>query len=190
MTWVLRHATGADRAALADFVCDSGFDCATCSPNGGNVHESEIENYLRNHAVDQMEWCSAHNDHRLLLLIDPDGNLAGAVAHEQSELKVRGEEVAARRLVAVGLRLELRGSSLGEHRLSSHLLAGAVRDMAGEPPELLTARVAICNPRSRELLDRHGCNLELSQQDPLYHDVVGVYEQVVDSLPPSLESLA
>jgi hypothetical protein len=145
--------------------------------------------YLQSHAVDEMERCRPHNDHRLLLLIDPEGNLAGAVAHEQSELMVRGEEVAARRLVVVGLRLELQGSSLGEHRLSSLLIAAAVRDMAGEPPELLSGRVAICNPRSQKLLGRHGINLKLSQQDPLYQDVVGVYKQVVDSLPPPLESM-
>lgn len=190
MTWVLRDATAADKAALADFVCDSGADCITCAPNGGNVHESEIESYLRHHAVDQMEWRRPYNDHKLLLLFDPDGKLAGAVSHEQSELKVRGEVVAARRLVVVGLRLELQGNSLGEHRLSSHLLAAAVRDMADEPPELLFARVAVCNPRCQKLLVRHGMNLELSQQDPLYSDQVGVYGQVVKTLPPPPDFMA
>jgi hypothetical protein len=186
MTWIVRGATVADRAALANFNCDSGSDCTTCAPQGGNLHEKEVEAYLRSLALDEMERRRPHNDHTLILLMDPVGNLAGAVAHEQSELRVKGTEVAARRLVVVGLRRDLQGSTVADHRLSSHLLAAGVHDLATEPPELLVARVATCNSRSRKLLARHRIEMELSQQDPAYVNVVGVYERVVETLPPLL----
>ncbi len=78
---------------------------------------------------------------------------------------------------------------LGLHAALTGAPFGAVRDMAGEPPKLVSARVAICNPRSRKLLIRHRIDLELSHQDPIYRDLVGVYEQVVESLPPPLEAM-
>src|ERR1700760_3118607 len=129
-----------------------------------------------------MELRQPHNDHRVLLLLDPEGNIAGAVAHEQSELRVRGIDVDARKLFVAGLRVDLQGSWWADHRLSSHLLGAAIHDLSDKPPELLVARVATCNIASRKLLDRHRIGLELSQVEPGYVDLVGVYDEVVETL--------
>ncbi|OBI06579.1 hypothetical protein A5714_02340 [Mycobacterium sp. E2462] len=185
MTWIVRHATVGDKAALSNFECDSGADCV-CAPQGGNVHESDVEAYLKSQALDAMEWRQPHNDHRLLLLMDPEGRLAGAVAHEELELLVEGTEVAARRLVVIGLRRDLQGRWMADHRLSSHLLAAGVHDLAIEPPKFLVARVMTCNTRSRNLLARHRIEMEVSHRDPAYIDLVGLYDRVVESLPPPL----
>ncbi len=61
MEWDVRAATAGDRAALAAFKCDSGGDCATCSPAGGNVHEREVEEYIQRFALDEAQTRNPHN---------------------------------------------------------------------------------------------------------------------------------
>lgn len=186
MGWDVRAATAADRAALAAFKCDSGANCASCSPAGGNVHEREVEEYLQRYALDVAQTRHAHNGHTLSLMFDPRGNLAGVVGHERFELIVRGVETPVERLVVAGVRSDLHGTAVEGNRVSSHLLAAAVRDLADAPPPLLAGRVAVCNARSRGLLARHRIGLELTTSHPGYLDVVGVYDGVLQTLPPPM----
>lgn len=183
MGWRIRPASATDRAALASFICDTEVDCASCAPGGGNTHEREVQDYIQRHAVDAMRHRAPHNGHRLLVLEDNTG-IVGLVAHEQYELGVDGEPVTVRRLVVAAVGLEHQGTSLEGHRVSSHLLAAALtdgRDHSVEP--LVTATVAACNGRSRALLARHRINRSLSSTGDDYLDLVGVYEEVLRSLP-------
>lgn len=183
MGWRVRLARETDRTALASFRCDSGVDCASCGPAGGNTHEQEVQDYIQRHAVDAMLHRGPHNGHRLLLLEDNSG-IVGVVAHEQHDLKVDGEPVPVRRLVVAAVELDHQGMWLEDHRVSSHLLAAALadgRDQLAEP--LVTAAVAACNERSRALLARHGITRSLSPTGDDYLDLVGVYDDVLASLP-------
>lgn len=186
MGWDVRAATAADRAALAAFVCDSGAHCAACSPAGGNIHEREVEEYIRRNALDEAQARNPHTGHTLLLMLEPNGDLAGVVAHERFELLVRGVETSVERLVVAGVRSDLHGVSVDGSRVSSHLLAAGIRDLANDPPPLLAGRVAWCNARSRGLLARHRIALELAPSHPSYLDVVGVYGEALQTLPPPM----
>lgn len=186
MGWDVRAATAADRAALAAFVCDSGADCEACSPAGGNVHEREVQEYLQRYALEVAQARHRHNGHTVSLMFDPSGDLAGVVGHERFELLVRGVETPVERLVVAGLRSDLHGAAAEGSRVSSHLLAAAVRDLADAPPPLLAGRVAVCNERSRRLLARHRIGLELTSSHSGYLEVVGVYNEVLQTLPPPL----
>ncbi len=182
----MRAATAADRAALAAFTCDSGADCASCSPAGGNVHEREVEQYLQRYALDVAQTRNPHNGHALLLMFEPNGDLAGVVAHERFELLLRGVETPAERLVVAGVRSDLHGVAVEGSRISSHLLAACVRDFGDDPPRLVTGRVAVCNARSRGLLARHRIGLELASSHPGYLDLVGVCHEVLQTLPTAI----
>lgn len=183
MGWRVRLANDSDRSALAAFRCDSGVDCASCGPDGGNAHELEVQDYIQRHAVNSMLQRAPHNGHRLLLLEDGSG-IVGVVAHEQHDLSVDGEPVPVRRLVVAAVELDHQGMWLEDHRVSSHLLAAALADgqeQAEEP--LVTATVAACNARSRALLARHKITRSLSSTGDDYLDLVGVYDDVLKSLP-------
>jgi hypothetical protein len=150
------------------------------------VHEREVEEYLQRYALDEAQIRNPHNGHRLLLMLEPNGDLAGVVAHERFELLVRGVETPVERLVVAGVRSDLHGVTVEGSRVSSHLLAAGIRDLADDPPPLLTGRVALCNARSRGLLARHRIGLELASSRPGYFDVVGVYDEVLQTLPPPM----
>jgi hypothetical protein len=186
MGWSVRAATAADRAGLAAFSCDSGADCGICSPDGGNVHEREVEEYLQRNALDDQAARSPHNGHTLLLLLEPNGVLAGAIAHERFELLVRGAKTPAELIVVAGVRSDLHGVSVQGHRLSSHLLGACIRDLAEDPPSMLAGRVAVCNARSRRLLERHHIGLESSLSGADHVLIAGAYEDVLGTLPPPL----
>lgn len=185
MSWTVRVASEPDRAILGAFRCDTGADCPTCSPEGGNIHEREIEEYLHRLALDEAVHRRPYTGHTLLLLEDPSDALAGVVAYERTELKVKGEEVDAVSLVAAAVRRDLRGTVANGVRLSSHLIAAGVRGLAEVPP-LVIGRVAVCNQRSRGLLRRHAIDRELAQTDPGYLDIAGATEDVLATLPPPL----
>lgn len=183
MGWRVRLASETDRAALASFRCDSGIDCASCGPAGGNTHEREVQDYIQRHAVNAMLQRAPYNGHRLLLLEDGSG-IVGVVAHEQHDVSVDGEPVPVRRLVVAAVELDHQGMWLEDHRVSSHLLAAALadgREQAEEP--LVSATIAACNARSRALLARHEIARSLSSTGDDYLDLVGVHEAVLASLP-------
>lgn len=187
MSWVIRSATEGDRHALRRFECDSGADCPSCGPTDGNEHQREVQEYLRQTALNAAAHEAPHNDHSLLLLTDPTGGLAGAIAYRRTEFMVHGEEVEALKLVVAGLRVDLHGCEVAGDRLSSHLIAAAIRGLPEPPLRLVTARVAICNVQSRSFVGRHGLVLELTQTDPRYVDLVGRSEDVIDTLPAPLD---
>lgn len=185
MPWKIRAAIEDDRAALRKFECDSGVDCPSCGPDGGNAHEQEIEEYLRRFALNEAALKAQHNDHTLLVLTNEADQLAGAVAYERAELMVNGREVDAMRIVVAGLRVDLHGESVSGVRLSSHLIAAAVRGFS-VPPPLVIARAAECNGRSLSLLRRHAFSLELSQLEPGWVDLAGRAENIIATLPNPL----
>lgn len=183
MGWRVRLARETDRTALASFRCDSGIDCASCGPAGGNTHEREVQDYIQHDAVSAMLHRAPHNGHRLLLL-ENDAGIMGVVAHEQYDVKVDGEPVPVRRLVVAAVELDHQGLWLEDHRVSSHLLAAAVADGHAQSGEsLITATVAACNARSRALLARHQITRPLSGTGDNYLDLVGAYDEVLASLP-------
>lgn len=149
------------------------------------MHEREVEEYLRRLALDEAVHRRPYTDHTLLLLENPAGALAGVVAYERTELKVKGEEVDAISLVVAAVHRDLRGTMANGVRLSSHLIAAGVRGLA-DPPPLVIGRVAVCNQRSRGLLRRHAIDRELEQTEPGYVDIAGATEDVVATLPPPL----
>jgi hypothetical protein len=184
MGWTVQTAAEADREALSKFLCDSGDDCAGCSFEGRAVHEREVEEYVQKYAIDRALTHSALNGHRLLLLLEPNGSLAGAVAYERFELLSSAQETAAVRLVMAALRSDLQGTSIEEHKLASHLLAAAIRDLADDPPKLVAGRVAICNKRSTKLLARHHINVEVKKSRfGNYVDLAGKYDDIAKALP-------
>jgi hypothetical protein len=61
-----------------------------------------------------------------------------------------------------------------------------VRGLGGVLPQLVLARVAVCNVPSRGLLKRHAITLQLAKTDPGYLDLVGRTDEVLATLPPSL----
>jgi hypothetical protein len=184
MGWTVRTATEADRESLTNFACDSGGDCDGCSFQGRAVHEREVEEYVQNYAIDRALTHSPYNGHKLLLLLQPDGSLAGVVAYERFELLNSGRETAAVRLVVAALRTDLQGTSIDEHRLSSHLLNVALRDVVEDPPQLIAGRVAICNKRSVGLLARHHIETEVKESRfGNYVDLAGRYVDVAITLP-------
>ena len=99
MTWVLRVASDRDRELLRRFKCDSGFECPVCRASGHTFHEAEVEAYLRYSALDEMQWRRPYTGHTLQLLIDAEGDLARAIAHERWEILADGMETPSRRLV-------------------------------------------------------------------------------------------
>lgn len=187
MPWEIRTATEQDRRALRRFECDSRAVCPSCGPADGNRHQREVEEYLRQSALDVAAHEAPHNDHSLLLLTDPLGDIAGAVAYKRTEFLVQGAEVEAVKLEVLGLRVDLHGCEVAGARLSSHLIAAAVRGFREPPPQLVTARVAVCNERSRSLLGRHGLVRELTQTEPQYIDLIGASEIVLATLPVPLD---
>jgi hypothetical protein len=187
MSWSIRDATEDDRPALRRFECDSGADCPSCGPDGGNAHELEIEEYLRRLALNEAALKAPHNEHALLVLTDESDLLAGAVAYERAELRVKGGEVDALRIVVAGLRVDTQGEEVSGARLSSHLIAAAVRGYSVTPP-LVIARAAECNQRSLSLLRRHAFDLELVQTDAGWVDLAGRAEDVITTLPAPLDN--
>jgi hypothetical protein len=185
MSWTIRAAAETDRAALRRFECDSGDDCPSCGDAGENLHEREVQEYVRRFALDEAARRSPHNDHTLLVLEDQSGGIAGVIGFEKSELMDNGQEVDALSLWVAALRLDVRGQVVAGYRLSSHLLAAAVRGYQSQPP-LVVGCVATCNARSRALLRRHLISSELAQSEPNYVDVVGRMDEVVATLPPPL----
>lgn len=183
MGWRVRLAGDSDRTDLASFRCDSEVNCASCGPSGGNTHEREVQDYIQRHAMNAMLQRGPHNGHRLLVLEDNTG-IVGVVAHEQSDLNLDGEPVPVRRLVVAAVELDHQGMLLDDHRVSSHLLAAALTDGRDPPVEpLVIATVAACNVRSRALLARHQISRSLSSTGDDYLDLVGVYDDVLESLP-------
>jgi hypothetical protein len=186
MSWVIRGASEHDRQALRRFECDSGADCPSCGPDGENAHEKEVQEYLRRLALNEAAFKAPHNDHTLLVLTDESDRLAGAVAYERSELRVKGDEVEALKIVVAGLRIDLQGGEVSGGRLSSHLIAAAVRGFPETPP-LVTARAATCNVRSLSLLRRHAFALQLAQTELGWVDLAGRAEDVLATLPVPLD---
>lgn len=167
---------------LASFRCDSGVNCASCRPSGGNKHEREVEDYIQGHAINEMLKRAPHTGHRLLV-VEANSGIVGVVAYEQSHLKVDDEPVPVRRLVVAAVQVDHRGMLLDDRRLSSHLLAVALADGRDPAEPLVTATVAVCNVRSQALLARHQISRSLSSTGDPYLDLVGVYDEVLESLP-------
>jgi hypothetical protein len=184
--WKVRPATRDDAIELALFGCMSGAACDVCSMGGGNRHEEEVQEYIRYDALRDAEQSGPHTNYRLLVLTAPDELIAGIVAHEDYDIAVGGDAVPARRLIVAALRSDLQGTWLEDYPLASHLIGGAVRDMASAGPELIAARVALCNERSKKLLARHRFDIHLSERVPGYDDVVAVFRDVAASVPPPL----
>jgi hypothetical protein len=129
-----------------------------------------------------MVWAAPHTGHRLLLL-EGESGLLGVVAYEQRDLRVAGDLVVARQLVVAAVEREHQGMSLDGHRISSRLLAGALLDERDGAEPLVLATVAECNTRSRAMLSRHQLSQPLSSLDDGYLDLVGVYDDILGSLP-------
>jgi hypothetical protein len=187
MSWGIRYAVEDDRSALRKFECDSGADCQSCGPEGGNAHELEVQEYLRRLALNEAARKAPHNEHALLVLTDEANRLAGAVAYERTELAVKGVEVDALRIVVAGLRVDIQGVAVSGARLSSHLVGAAVRGYAETPP-LVIARTSECNQRSLSLLRRHAFDLELTQTEAGWIDLAGRADDVIATLPLALEN--
>lgn len=188
--WSIRSVVAADAPELSAFTCNSETECNGCGPEGGNLHEFEVQNYIRHLAIDTMTVREPFKGHRLLAITEPSGAIAAVVAHERHEMRLRGEEVIAQQLLVAAIRIDQQGTWLQDHRLSSHLVAAAIRDGLGDGPRIVDGRVMRCNAKSMGMLARHAIVLDVADPESEYALMAGLLGDVVTSLPPPLPTQA
>jgi hypothetical protein len=158
---VVRVAAAGDAALLAAFTCSRG-----------EWYEDEVEEFIRDHALDYASW-RAPLDHQLLLFLSGD-ELVAVGAHEQALLKggLTGTHlaVAAIALPHQGAKLDF-GGRLSDFVLDALLgdaSAAAARGALTRDP-VAHALVAADNDRSLALLRRRGFDDEqVDAVDPRY----------------------
>lgn len=156
-----RLATAGDRAELQAFACSLGL-----------WYEDEVEEHIRQEALDSAAWRAPHTGHRLLVYETVDGIVAVG-AHEVGDLTSGGVLVPNTYVGLVAVRLDYRRRRVavaGEPRVGEYVLDSVIADAKEQRPDdrLIYASTAKENAPSLRLLHSRGFIRERAHPDPRF----------------------